>query len=88
VALKLAAGEHILEFSAKHLGGKASLRLVCLPGEVTYVVLNASSNKSFWNPRLVDWQINRSDKMPECFARRPLVLLDDGKWYVDANASE
>lgn len=88
VALKLAPGEHILEFSAEHLGGKASLKLVCLPGEVTYVMVNASSDESFWKPALVDWQINRSNTMPEYFVRRPLVLIDDGQWYVDVNLSE
>jgi len=88
VALKLASGERTLEFSAKHLGGRTSVNFVCRPGEVTYLVIRASSNESFWNPALVDWQIDRSDMMPERFARRPLVLLDDGQWYVDANLSE
>lgn len=88
VALKLAAGERLLEFSAKHLGGRSSLKFVCRPGEVTYLVVSASNNGRFLNPALVDWQIDRSDTMPERFARRPLVLLDDGQWYVDANPSE
>jgi len=88
VALKLAPGERVLEYSAKHLGGKTSLKLVCSPGEVNYVVLSATSNESFWNPALVDWQIDRTDMMPERFARRPLVLMYDGQWYVDANPNE
>jgi hypothetical protein len=84
VAINLAAGEHALEFSARHLGGKSSLALACRPGEVTYAVINASSNNSFWSPALVDWQIDRSDTLPERFARRALVLLDGGEWYTDA----
>ena len=32
VALKLTAGEHALEFSAKHLGGRTSLKFECRPG--------------------------------------------------------
>lgn len=87
VAINLAAGEHSLAFSAKHLGGSSSLKVVCRPGEVTYVVISASSNKSFWNPALVAWQVNQSDAMPKSFARRPLVLLDDGQWYVDTSLS-
>ncbi len=88
VAVKLAAGEHVLEFSAKHLGGKGSLNFACRPGDVTFLVVNASDNGSFMQRALVDWQIDRTDTMPERFARRPLVLLDDGQWYVDAEPSE
>jgi hypothetical protein len=88
VAVKLATGERALEFSAKHLGGSTALQFACRPGEVTYMVISASGNESFWRPALVDWQVNRSDTMPESFARRPLVLMDDGQWYVDANPSE
>ncbi len=84
VAIRLPTGEHTLEFSAKHLGGRASLSHTCRPGEVTYAVINASSNDSFWSPALVDWQIIRSHAMPDRFARRALVLLDDGRWQVDA----
>jgi len=83
VALHLAAGEHELDFSAKHLGGRNSLPFVCRPGEVAYLVIDASSNESFWHPALVDWRVDRSDTLPECFAQRPLVLLDDGRWYVE-----
>ena len=88
VALKLSAGEHILEFSAKYLGGTHSLRFECRPGEVSYLIISASVNKSFWNPTLVDWQIDRNNMMPERFARRPLVLIDDGQWYVDTEPGE
>jgi hypothetical protein len=37
---------------------------------------------------LVVWQFDRTDTMPERFARRPLVVLDDGQWHVDAEPSE
>jgi hypothetical protein len=84
VAVKFAAGEHALEFSAKHLSGRTSLTFTCRPGEVTYWVISASSNESFWKSTLVDWKIDRSDRMPERFVRRMLVLMDDGQWYVDA----
>ena len=87
VAIKIAAGEHTLEFSAKHLGGRTSVKVVCRPGEVNYLVVSATSKESFW-PTLVDWQITQSDTMPDCFARHPLVLLDDGQWYIDADLSE
>jgi len=88
VAIKLASGDHVLEFSAKHLGGKDSWQFACRPGDVTYLVVNASDNSSLMKRALVDWQIDRTDRMPERFARRPLVLLDDGQWYVDAEPSE
>jgi len=55
---------------------------------LTYLVVSASSNESFWYPALVDWQVERRDAMPARFMRRPLVLLDDGKWFVDAEPSE
>jgi hypothetical protein len=84
VAFNLSAGEHVLEFSAKHLGETHSLRFACRSSEVTYLVISASDNGRFRNRVLVDWQIDRTDTMPERLARRPLVLLDDGQWYVDA----
>jgi hypothetical protein len=61
---------------------------LCRPGDVTYVVISATSNVSFWRSALVDWKVNRSDTMSDRFARRPLVLLHDGQWYVDATLSE
>jgi hypothetical protein len=88
VAFKLSAGEHVLEFSASHLGGTHSLRFTCRSGEVTCLVVSASDNGKFMTRALVDWQIDQTDTMPERFARRPLVLLDDGQWYVDAEPSE
>jgi hypothetical protein len=88
VALKLTPGEHVLEFSAGHLEGKTSFKFPCRPGEVTYLVVSASSKEGFWKSTLLDWRIDRSNTMPECFARRPLVLLDDGQWYVDDNLGE
>jgi hypothetical protein len=88
VALQIAAGEHLLEFSAKHLGGRASLKLACRAGEVTYLVISASDNKKFLSPALVDWRIDRRETMPECFAGRPLVLLHDGGWQVEFDENE
>jgi hypothetical protein len=88
VALKLADGEHTLEFSAKHIGGRTSFRLTCRPGEVTYLVISATSNEGFWNPTLSDWRIDRNDMIPERFVRRPMILLDEGQWYVDTSLNE
>jgi hypothetical protein len=84
VALKLAAGEHALEFSAAHLDGRMSLHFKCRPGEIIYLTIHASSNESFWRPALVDWRIDQDATMPERFARRPMVIMDDGKWVIDA----
>jgi hypothetical protein len=84
VAVKLVPGDHVLEFSAKNLEGRASMRLACRPGAVTYVVIDAATKEGFWKQELVDWRIERSDALPERFARRALILLDDGQWYVDA----
>ena len=88
VAVSVSAGEHVLEFSAKYLGGRNSLRFVCRPGDVAYLMVNASDNGRLINRALVDWQIDRTQAMPERFARRPLVLLDDGQWYVAVEPSE
>jgi hypothetical protein len=88
VAVRLSAGEHALEFSARHLGGSAAFTFACRPGEVIYLVVNATDNGHFMKRALVDWQIERADTMPERFARRPLVLLDDGHWYLDAEPSD
>lgn len=88
VAVRLAAGEHTLEFSARHLGGSTAFKFACRPGEVGYLVVNATDNGRFMKRALVDWQIERADTMPERFARRPLVLLDDGHWYLDAEPSD
>ena len=65
-------------------GGGSSLAFACGPGEVAYVVVDAAFNESFWSPSLVDWRVERSAAMPARFARRPLVLLDDGRWVVAA----
>lgn len=83
VAVSLTPGEHAIEFSAKHLDGKHAERLVCRPNSVSYWVVTASDNGSFLRHALVDWQVERADAMPARFARRPLVLIDDGQWYVE-----
>jgi len=88
VALKLTAGKHLIEISAKHLGGAHSFSFTCCSGKVIYMIVSASDNESFLNRVLANWQIEQTDNMPESFARRPLVLLDDGKWYVDAEPLE
>jgi hypothetical protein len=85
VALQFAPGTHWLAFSARYLGGSSSVALTCQPGEVIYLVIDAASNESRWRPALEDWRIEQSPSMPERFARRPLVLLDDGQWYVEAD---
>jgi hypothetical protein len=79
VAVSLGQGEHILEFSAKHLDGAGSLKLTCQAGAVTFVVINPE----FRDRKLVDWQIEVSAALPSPFSKRPLVLVSDGQWYVD-----
>lgn len=88
VALRLASGSHTLEFSAKHLGGKGSFNLACHPGEVSYVAVGAVSNTSIWSPTLGDWRFEQTEAMPPLFTHRPLVLMDDGRWYIDPEANE
>jgi hypothetical protein len=84
VAVKLPPGKHLLEFSNYYIGGKDAVNFACRPGELTYITVSASDNNRFINHLLVDWRIEQSDKMPESFEHRPLVLLYDGQWYVDA----
>lgn len=88
VAIKLAAGEHKLSFSAAHLGGETSWSFGCRAGDVIYAVIGAKDNESFWRPALVDWRIERSDALPQPWAQRALVLVDDGQWYVDVEPGE
>lgn len=83
VVFKLSSGEHIFDFSAKYLEGTHSLNLECRPGEVTYIEINASYNNSFWKSELTDWKIKQSNSMPKIFTKRPLLLLNDGQWYID-----
>ena len=83
VALQLPAGEHQLDFSARHLDGRHSLPFACRSGEVSFLVVNASDKAGLMKSTLVDWQIKRLEALPENFRRRPLVLLDDGQWYVE-----
>lgn len=83
VAVRLTPGEHVLEFSAKYLGGRHTERFACRPNSVSYWVVAASDNGSFMHHALVDWQVERADAMPARFSRRPLVLIDDGQWYVE-----
>jgi len=83
-ALTLSPGPHVLEFSAKYFRGRYTLQIECRPGEVTYLVVNASDNEKFIKRALVDWQIDQTETLPEGFARRPLTLLADGQWLVDA----
>jgi hypothetical protein len=84
VALSLTAGEHVLDFSARHLGGKGAMKFACRPGEVSYLVIHVSAEEGFWRQALVDWRFERREAMPEPFARRALVLVDDGQWQADA----
>ena len=83
VAIELSAGEHVLEFSARHLDGSASVELSCQPGAVTYLVIHATAQDGFWRRKLVEWRFERSGTMPERYARRALVLVDDGRWHAD-----
>jgi hypothetical protein len=88
VAVRLAPGEHVLEFSAKYLDGRHAERFACRPNSVSYWVVTASDNGSFMHQALVDWQVERVDTMPARFSRRPLVLMDDGQWYVEPEPFE
>lgn len=84
VAISLAAGEHSFDFSAKYLGGRHTLPFSCRAGAVSYLTINATDDGKLMNRALVNWNVVRTETMPTRFARRPLVLVDDGKWYVDA----
>jgi hypothetical protein len=84
VALRLAPGEHKLVFSARFLGGSSTVALACQPGEVLFLTVDAATGKSTWRPELVDWRSEHGAAMPARFARRPLVLMDDGQWAVEA----
>jgi hypothetical protein len=88
VALRLAPGEHVLEFSARHLDGTHAERFACRPRSVSYWVVSASDNGSFMHHALVDWHVERAETMPARFSRRPLVLMDDGQWYVEPEPQE
>jgi hypothetical protein len=88
VAVRLAPGEHVLEFSSKYLDGRHAERIACRPHSVSYWVVTASDNGSFMHHALVDWQVERADAMPARFSRRPLVLMDDGQWYVEPEPVE
>lgn len=88
VAIRLAAGEHVLEFSAKHLDGKHALNFTCRPGELSYLTINAKLKAGFMRQELVDWRFSRATAMPEAFQRRPLVLLEDGQWHIDAEPGQ
>ena len=88
VAINLTPGDHVLELSAKYLGGRHALKFACHAGDVSFLVVNATDNGSFMKHALVDWVVKRAEVMPEQFARRPLVLVDDGKWYADAEPAD
>jgi hypothetical protein len=84
VAMQLPPGVHTLKFSSRHLGGECEVSLACRPGEINYLVLNATDNARFFNHALMDWQVDFLDAMPDRFARRPLVLLYEGQWFLGA----
>lgn len=83
VALRLPAGEHRLEFSARYLDGRHLLGLTCRAGELSYLQVTAMTTPGFMRQKLVDWQVERSQTMPAAFRRRPLVLMGDGQWHVE-----
>jgi hypothetical protein len=87
VAFKLSLGDHIFDFSSKYLEGTHSINFECHPGEVTYIEINASVNNTFWNSALINWEIKQSTTIPKSFTRRPMVLLNDGQWYVESEPS-
>ena len=84
VAIRLAPGGHVLRFSSRHHDGNHDFALTCRAGELAYLRVNARAEEDFLKRRLVDWQVERLASMPEAFARRPLVVLHDGEWFVDA----
>jgi hypothetical protein len=92
VALRLAAGEHVVRLSSKNLDGENSLAFTCRPGEVTYLVINLASRHLEGSGQkmqgLANWQVDQTLIMPQHFARWPLVLVDNGQWYIDAEPSK
>jgi hypothetical protein len=88
VPVRLPPGEHRLRLSARHLGGRHDVPFSCRAGEVSYLVVDARESGSGFGRALVDWRVERHDALPERFALRPLVLLDDGQWTVDADRSD
>jgi hypothetical protein len=83
VAVRLSPGEHVLRFSSRHLGGEHDTPLSCSQGEVVYLVVNATDNERMIKRALVDWQVERFDRMPDRFVLRPLTIIFDGEWMID-----
>jgi hypothetical protein len=88
VAIRLAPGEHALRFSSRHYDGDHRAALGCHSGEVAYLRVHARAEEGGFKRRLVDWRVERLASMPDAFARRPLVVLHDGEWFVDAGPDE
>jgi hypothetical protein len=84
VALRLAAGEHVLALSVHPYKGGTSFQLACTPGEVVYLAIEISKREGRSFDELVDWHIARSATLDPRFARRAFVVLADGQWYVEA----
>jgi hypothetical protein len=58
----------------------AAHTLACRPGERTYLTVNATFEKDWWNGNLKEWSFIPSPTLPAAFSRRPLVLVTDGEW--------
>ena len=88
VAVQLSPGDHALKFSSRFLGGEHAVSLACREGEVAYLTLNATDNGRLFKRALVDWKVARLERMPENFARRPLVILHAGEWRIETGTPE
>lgn len=85
VALRLPAGEHTLKFSASHHRGDHTASVTCRPRQVTYLLVDNERGRGGFRPLLVNWRSELTATIPDCFNQRPLVLMSDGEWCVDAD---
>ncbi|QSX32643.1 hypothetical protein JYB87_12890 [Shewanella avicenniae] len=82
IAIQLTEGEHQFNLSSKYLGGQEVVSLNCPQVGTIFVTIHASSSESFWRPELINWRFDITNTLPEHFKRRPLLIMDDGQWYV------
>lgn len=85
VVLRLPAGEHTLQFSGRRYRGNHTVSVSCRPGQVAYLVVDPEEGRGGLRRPLVDWRTQLTETMPDRFSQRPLVLMMDGEWYVDAD---
>jgi hypothetical protein len=51
-------------------------------------MVNSRDNEHVCNRVVVDWQVERRDSMLTSLTRRPLVILYDGGWLVEAERAD